>query len=425
YLQDAWTIRQRLTLNLGLRYDRFISYYPAQSTSPNLTFPDLFPPTKYPASGNLIDWNNVSPRIGIAWDPSGKGNSVLRFSYGRFYKMEGTGLVETVNPVGFAGKGFTWTDSNHDGIPQVNEWKNPANLIFAFGGTSTHIDPHMSRPYTNEFSVSYEHQLWSDLRVSASYFYRSKKNLIGLTNTAVSPSDYTPVTGFTNPITNQPLTLFNLAPAKVGQFNILMTNIAEMNDNAYHGVEFDAVKRLSHRWQLLAGFTVQRQKGVSFAGSTASTISSDDAIFGENFADPNLDINRRNNYLNLDSTYVFKVDSTYEMPWKIGTSVNFQHYTGYPIQPVNVFNGLNQGPETVILEPAGNIRLPSVNLLNLRLSRDFAFADRWHVEPLVDLFNITNSQTIISKVNTFGPSFLFPSNTVNPFIARFGLKVNF
>lgn len=425
YLQDAWTIRQRLTLNLGLRYDRFISFYPAQSTSPNLTFPDLFPPTKYPASGNLIDWNNVSPRIGIAWDPSGKGNSVLRFSYGRFYKMEGTGLVETVNPVGFAGKEFTWTDTNGDRYPQVNEWKNPANLISAFGGTSTHIDPHMSRPYTNEFSVSYEHQLWNDLRVSASYFYRSKKNLIGLTNTAVSPSDYTPVTGFTNPLTNQPLTLFNLDPAKLGQFNILMTNIAEMNDNAYHGVEFDAVKRLSHRWQLLAGFTVQRQKGVSFAGSTASTISSDDAIFGENFADPNLDINRRNNYLNLDSTYVFKVDSTYEMPWKIGTSVNFQHYTGYPIQPVNVFNGLNQGPETVILEPAGKIRLPNINLLNLRLSRDFAFADRWHVEPLVDLFNITNSQTVISKVNTFGPSFLFPSNTVNPFIARFGLKVNF
>ena len=425
YLQDAWTIRQRLTLNLGLRYDRFISFYPAQSTSPNLTFPDLFPPTKYPASGNLIDWNNVSPRIGLAWDPSGKGNSVLRFSYGRFYKMEGTGLVETVNPVGFAGKTFTWVDSNHDGIPQVNEWKNPANLIGAFGGTSTHIDPHMSRPYTNEFSVSYEHQLWSDLRVSASYFYRSKKNLIGLTNTAVLPSDYTPVTGFVNPITNQPLTLFNLNPAKVGQFNILMTNIAEMNDNAYHGVEFDAVKRLSHRWQLLAGFTVQRQKGVSFAGSTASTISSDDAIFGENFADPNLDINRRNNYLNLDSTYVFKVDSTYEMPWKIGTSINFQHYTGYPIQPVNVFNGLNQGPETVILEPAGKIRLPNVNLLNLRLSREFVFADRWHFEPLVDLFNITNSQTVISKVNTFGPSFLFPSNTVNPFIARFGLKVNF
>jgi hypothetical protein len=79
----------------------------------------------------------------------------------------------------------------------------------------------------------------------------------------------------------------------------------------------------------------------------------------------------------------------------------------------------------VILEPAGNIRLPNVNLLNLRLSREFVFADRWHVEPLVDLFNITNSQTVISKVNTFGPSFLFPSNTVNPFIARFGLKVNF
>lgn len=425
YLQDAWTIRQRLTLNLGLRYDRFTSFYPRQSTASNLTFPDLFPPTTYPASGNIIDWNNVSPRLGLAWDPTGKGTSVLRLSFGRFYKMEGTGLVETVNPVGFAGKIFTWTDLNNDHIPQPNEWKNPANLIGAFGGTSTHIDPHLKRPYTNEFSASYERQIWGDLRVSASYFYRSKKNLIGLTNTSVSASDYTPTSGFTNPLTGQPLTLYNLTPAKVGQFNYLMTNIAELNDNAYHGVEFDAVKRLSHRWQLLAGFTVQRQKGTYFLGSTSSNLSSDDAIYGENFADPNLDINRHNNYLNLDSTYVLKIDSTYQLPWKIGTSVNFQHYTGYPLQPTNVFTGLNQGPETVILEPAGNIRLPSVNLLNLRLSREFVFADRWHVEPLVDLFNITNHQTVVSQVTSFGPSYLYPSNTINPFIARFGLKVNF
>jgi hypothetical protein len=228
-----------------------------------------------------------------------------------------------------------------------------------------------------------------------------------------------------NPINNQPLTLYNLNPAKVGQFNYLMTNIAELNDNAYHGVEFDAVKRLSHRWQLLAGFTVQRQKGTYFIGSTSSNLSSDDAIYGENFADPNLDINRRNNYLNLDSTYVLKIDSTYQLPWKVGTSVNFQHYTGYPLQPTDVFTGLNQGPETVILQPAGIQRLPSVNLLNLRLSREFVFADRWHVEPLVDLFNLSNSQTVISQVTTYGPSYLYPANTVNPFIARFGLKVNF
>ena len=320
YVQDAWTLRKRLTLNLGIRYDRFTSYYPKQAPSPNLTFPDLFPAPPggaFPASGNLVDWNNISPRVGLAFDVTGKGTSVVRFSYGRFYKMEGTGLVEQVNPVGFAGQIYKWTDTNGDGIPQQSEWKDPANLLGSFGGTSTHIDPHMSRPYSDEISVSYEKAMWRDLRVSASYYYRTKKNLVGLKNLAALPSDYSPITTLNgspivNPVTGQPLTLFNLNPALVGQSNIQLTNLHQLDDNAYHGVEIDAVKRMSNHWQLLTGFTIQRQKGVYCCNG-----SSDDALTGtDNVNDPNLNINRSNNYLNNDATYVFKVDSTYELPGK-------------------------------------------------------------------------------------------------------------
>jgi hypothetical protein len=221
-----------------------------------------------------------------------------------------------------------------------------------------------------------------------------------------------------NGVTGQPLTLFNLNAAHPNP-NILLTNISELDDNAYHGIEFDAVKRMSSHWQVLAGFTVQRQKGVFCCPGF-----SDDAL-SDDFNDPNRDINRRNNYLNNDATYVFKVDSSYELPWKFGTSVNFQHYTGFPFQPTQVFSGLNQGPETVILQPAGVQRLPSVNLLNLRISREFALNDRWHIQPLVDLFNLTNSQTVISRVQQFGPNYQFPSNTINPFLARFGVRFNF
>ena len=425
YVQDAWTVRRRLTLNLGLRYDRFTSFYPAQSASSNLTFPGLFPPQHYPASGNLVDWNNVSPRVGVAFDPTGKGASVLRFSYGLFFKMEGTGIVETVNPVGFAGKTFVWHDTNGDGIPQPSEWDAPANFVSGFGGTSTHIDPNLTRPYSHELNVTYEHQLWGDLRVSAAYYYRTKKNLIGLKNLAQPTSDYTGITQLNgqpivNGVTGQPMTLYTLNTAPPAP-NSLLTNIPELNDNSYHGVEFDAVKRMSNHWQLLAGLTVQRQKGVFCCAG-----SSDDAL-GDDFNDPNRDINRRNNYLNNDATYVFKVDSTYEFPRKIGTSINFQHYTGYPFQPQEVFSGpeLNQFSETVILEPAGIKRLPSVNLLNLRISHEFVLHDRWRLEPVLDLFNLTNAQTVISEVATVGPNYRFPTNTVGPFLARFGLRFNF
>ena len=444
YLQDAWSPKRRLTLNLGLRYDRFITYYPGQKSDANETFPQLFPVTTYTASGNLVDWNTVSPRIGVAFDPTGKGDSVLRFGYGIYYIMQGTGLAETSNPVGLASKTYTWNAPAGTTTPQLSQWlpQGASTVpVTESGGSSTHINPNMSRPYSEEVSAGYEKQVWRDLRVGATYYYRTKKNLYGIENTALQPSDYSPITtllnaqGVPTPITNgltgQPLTLYNLNPADANLFNFVVTNIPALNDNSYHAVEFTAVKRLSNKWQILGGFTIQRQKGVFGRGFS-------DEATGDNFTDPNNDINRKNNYLNLDSTYVFKVDSTYELPLKFATSVNFQHYTGFPIQPLETFGGttnsgqsegLTQGSETVILQPAGIQRLPSVNQLNLRFSREFVFNDRWRFTPNVDFFNLTNSQTTIAEVTQWtlptGGTYLKPALAINPFVTRFGLRFTF
>ncbi len=434
YLQDTWTLKRRFTLNLGMRYDRFTTYYPTQKTDPNLTFPQIFKAGfTFPASGNLVDWNTVSPRIGMAFDPTGKGDSVLRFGYGIYYIMQGTGLAETANPNGLVTLTFPWNDLNSDKIPQVNEWlPTGATPVGSSGGAQ--INRNMSRPYSQEISAAYEKQLWRDLRVAATYYYRTKKNLYGIENAAVQQSDYVPITSLggqpiVNPLTNQPMTLYSFQPkdtTKYGAFNNLVTNIPRLDDNSYNAVEFTAVKRLSHKWQILGGFTIQRQKGVFGRGFS-------DEATSDNFTDPNNDINRKNNYLNLDATYVFKVDSTYELPWRFGTSVNFQHYTGFPIQPTATFSvpdgqGIPIG-ETVILQPAGIQRLPSVNQLNLRFSREFLLNERWHLTPTVDFFNLTNSQTTISKVTQFTPptggSYLKPSLAINPFVTRFGLRFTF
>jgi hypothetical protein len=436
FLQDSWNIKRRLTLDLGLRYDNFYTYYPLQQSNPSETFPTLFPITTFPGSGNLVDWNNVSPRIGVAFDPTGKGNSVIRFGYGIYYIMQGTGLAETANPVGLSGKYYAWTAPSWtpaDGVPPQSQWLPQGaatNPVSEFGGSSTHINPNMSRPYSEEISAGYERQIWTDLRLGVTYYYRTKKNLIGLENSAVSESDYVPITTIggspiMNPITNQPMTLYSFQPsnpALYGAFNYVVTNIPVLDNNSYHGVEITAVKRLSHKLQILGGLTIQRQKGVYGRGFS-------DEATGDNFTDPNNDINRNNNYLNLDSTYVFKVDGTYELPWKIGTSVNFQHYTGYPLQPTETFNvpdgqGVNIG-ESVILQPAGVLRLPSVNMLNLRLSREFPIHEKWRLIPTVDFFNVTNAQTVIGQVSTFGGSYLFPYSTINPYVTRFGLRFTF
>jgi hypothetical protein len=423
FLQDAWTIKRRLTLNLGLRYDRFTSYYPKETTSQNPNWPTLFPVTTFPASGNLVDWNNISPRIGVAYDFTGKGNSVLRFGYSRFYLMEGTQLVEAVNPNGLNSQTYTWNGAMANGLP--TGFLSPSNLISKSGGVVSHLDPNLKRPYSTQINAGFQKLLRQDLVVGVNYYHRNKTNEIGRLNQAYTPADFSPITvlngkAITNPLTGQPLTLYSLNPALVGQSNYLITNIPALNHNAYNGVELTGTKRMSHHWQLLAGFTIQRERGTYGAGFSDEALSDD-------FNNPNLGINRQNNYLNMDSTYVFKADSTYSLPKGFGVSVNFQHYTGFPIQPTQVFSGpeLAQKTVTAILEPAGLARLPAINLLDMRISREFILGERYHVQAMADLFNLTNGQTVVSEVTSYGPNYLRPSNTVNPFLARFGLKFSF
>jgi TonB dependent receptor len=88
FWQDSWRVSPTVTLNYGIRYDVEIP-------------PSFKPPQGLAASAyNLLglqkgiqaDTNNVQPRIGVAWDPSGNGKTVVRASYGMFYDHPLLGL---------------------------------------------------------------------------------------------------------------------------------------------------------------------------------------------------------------------------------------------------------------------------------------------------------------------------------------------
>jgi hypothetical protein len=423
YAQDSVTLNSRLTVNLGVRYDHFNTFLPQQS-SPPATFPALFTQRSFAQSPNIATWNTFRPRIGVAWDITGKGTSVVRAYFGQFDIIEGAGLPEQINPNGLSTEVFKWTDTNGDGIPQQSEWDSPANLIAASGGVVTTVDKNLKRPYTNEFNVGYEKQVLSSVLLGVNYYYRNIRQQFGAENLANPSSDYTATTvddngnPLINSITGQPMTLYNLNSADVGLSNYLITNIAALDTNDYNGVELTATKSMSKGWQLLAGYTLQQQKGTYSRG------------LGDDFYNPNNDINRKDAILNYDATQMFKVLTNYTLPKSIALGLNYQHYTGYPLDPNNgpptaVFENLNQGQVAVIGVPIGKIRLPNVDIVNLRLSRPTPLGDRFTLEPIADLFNIGNANTVISEVPVGGNSFEKPTNQINPFIARFALRLSF
>lgn len=82
FAQDTWQLsNKRLTLNYGLRYDVEISPLFAPATPVNAAAEKVLGVVE----GIPRDYNNIAPRFGLAWDPGGKGNTVIRVGYGLFY----------------------------------------------------------------------------------------------------------------------------------------------------------------------------------------------------------------------------------------------------------------------------------------------------------------------------------------------------
>ena len=81
FAQDTWRATRKLTINYGLRYDVEISPLFAPATAINAAAEKQFGVVE----GIPRDYNNVAPRIGLAWDPKGDGKTVVRAGYGLFY----------------------------------------------------------------------------------------------------------------------------------------------------------------------------------------------------------------------------------------------------------------------------------------------------------------------------------------------------
>jgi Carboxypeptidase regulatory-like domain len=476
FAQDAWTMNSHFTLSFGFRFDHSHAYM-APQCDPAVGIAEyaplfqnrclaqfqtagspLGPLTKY---SNVDTYNNIVPRISLAYDPTGRGNQVIRAGFNMFTLNAGTSLADAVNPEGPAVAIYGWNGSfiANSATPGAANSATPDYTQFApacgtnplgtngclaggtytgkaaagaggylgtTGGTTTYIDPNLKRPYSIEINVGYERTILRDTSFGVAYFFRTTKDLFAPINVNAPAADYTAVTTYqtgskagqpiVNPLTGAPMTLYNLVATDVGKNYYEITNVAAANNNRYDGVEFTLSHRLAHHWQALVGYTIQRERGDYIGSATASS--------SEDFNDPNRGINRYGS-IDQDSPYVVRADLTYQAPLKFQVAVNFQHETGFAILPTNTFGGLTQGSETVKLGGNGSLRYNSVNDTNLRISRPTTITERFTIEPLVDLYNLFNARPIIAETTTAGANFQKPTNFLGPFVARFGCKLNF
>jgi hypothetical protein len=404
YVQDSWHLG-RLTINPGLRYERFVMSIPAQS-APAGTW---VPARDFAAQDGIINWNTVSPRIGVSWDVFGDGRTALKGGASRYDRLEGVTIIQPLNLRNIAFQVCPWTDPNHDLIAQTSEIVM-AQCTGSLQPTLGNVDPGLKRPHQWEFTAMVQRQMGANTSVSFGYYGRRFTDLYTTVNAAVPASAYTPVT-VTNPLTGAPLTVYNQDPATRTLSRSVLTTLPDLLQT-YNGVEAQVNTRLRNV-TVFGGVTIGRDRGDQDTNDLNN---------------PNFLINN-NGAVGFDSTYQIRAGFSYRLPADVQFAGSIREATGLPQQrtfvvTTSIVPGLTQVTQNVQAAPRGEFRYPWQNLVDLRLTKSFRVGTT-KFEPTLDLFNIINNNAVTNANTTIGSSLGRPSAIVMGRLLRLGGRVVF
>ncbi|MDD8020735.1 MAG: TonB-dependent receptor [Acidobacteriota bacterium] len=409
FVQDSWQVKKRLNISAGLRF----SWYWGQVKE---------------VPGSVYTNSRVAPRLGFTFDLLGDRTTVFKAHYGHYSEAMFSSYHDRLNPDS-AYSDFTTYLYNEDTFAWEMSQKVVHEQLY-------HMDPNIKHPYMEQFTVGLERELFKDSSFSISYIYRHWKNIIGPVDLAGNYEPYTlDVEGYGQ------YAIYQRTAETVNTFDFLITNLDKAYSSGYpwilikpyrryQGVEFLFNKRFSHRWQLLASYTLSRAYGTTDNGQA------DDIGWGGDVYDPNFWINA-DGHSTYDPTHIIKIQGSYIIP-EIELSVNVYYHgvTGNAWTARYTTSYLNQGQVTFFLEKRGSHHYQMDHQLDIRLEKIFTLADKYKLGIMFDIFNIFNSATIYDWGTRWNydwySSDVYPSTSghelygiVNPRQARLGIRLMF
>jgi hypothetical protein len=414
FVQDNWTLNDRVTFNLGIRFDHTTGSIP-DVDQPDSTLEGTTGVT-FPGLGQLISFNDVSPRLGVTVTLDEAAKTVAKASWGRFYgKLLGNMFRNASNGNTTFNAFFFNPDTGDYDIPYYSVDPN-----INYG-----IDPELTNQYTDQFYVGLEREVMPDLGLEVSYIHKEESNFIRVNDVRGTYAQIPFEDTFHGQ--TQVLQVFNrTSPSSQSLFQV--TNRDDFDHN-YDSFTVQAYKRFSQNWQLQGSYQWQEGEGFT-SGDLGIGAQSFSGLSPRSFGrDPN-DLINAFGRLPTDSTNNIRLSATYAAPRGFHIGARYSYESGRPYARVINVTGLNQGVREVQAEPRASYFLPAVNEFQIRIDKDFLFGEgAQRLRLSVDIYNLFNADTFNEVRNnssdTGDADFGQPLAVVAPRRAMIGIRFEF
>jgi hypothetical protein len=411
YVDDTYRL-SRAVINVGVRYDHSRATFPSL---PFLNAQGLPTGQRSEANDDVYSWNTFSPRVGLNYQVTSSGNTVVKAHYGRYYKAlepaEYRGAVPSISPA------YSFTQDAAGNRTNFVQTSSNKNLL---------IDHDFKSAYNDQVMVQLEQQLVRDLGLQVNYIHKEGADYGAWQDIAGQYVQVPYVDSVGIDATGETVMVYKLVSNAADRV-FLQTNPDGMNMK-YNGMTFTLTKRMSKNWQAVYSLVLSKAEGRigSSARATSTTTQTSQAgTFGRETAGPN-DFVNTDGLLVGDRPVISKLQLSYRLPYGILVATNMQYQSGrFYSRQIRVSGlGFPAAPTINMEANTGDRRVPAVEMIDLRAQKDFQLANATNLGLFLDLLNLTNSDQSEGVASTLGTSSSFGAGTrfVPPRRAMFGVK---